>query len=55
MKAATGELNLTVITVVAIAAIMVFFTAVLWPNIRNSVNTQWENVNKGVNENGEIT
>lgn len=44
MKAATGELNLTVITLIAIAAVIAFFTAVLWPNIKNSINAQWTNV-----------
>ena len=44
MKAATGELNLTVITIIAIAAVIAFFTAVLWPNIQKSVNSQWGKV-----------
>ncbi len=37
MKEATGELNMTVITVVAIAAVAAFFYAVVWPAIKNSV------------------
>lgn len=37
MKAATGELNLTVITVVAIAAVAAFFYAIVWPAIKNSI------------------
>ena len=45
MKAATGELNLTVITIVAIAAVIGFFSYVLWPNISKSINEQWNNVN----------
>ncbi len=44
MKAATGELNLTVITIVAIALVIGFFTAILWPQIKNSVNSQWNSV-----------
>lgn len=44
MKAATGELNLTVITIVAIAAVIAFFSLVLWPNISNSINEQWGKV-----------
>lgn len=44
MKAATGELNLTVITIVAIALVIGFFTAVLWPNIKESINAQWNSV-----------
>lgn len=38
MKEATGELNMTVITVVAIAAVAAFFYAFVWPNIKNSIN-----------------
>lgn len=44
MKAATGELNLTVITIIAIGAIAAFFTLVLWPNIKSSINDGWDNI-----------
>ena len=37
MKAATGELNLTVITLIAIAAVIGFFW-MMWPNIQNAIN-----------------
>lgn len=37
MKEATGELNVTVITVVAIAAVAAFFYAFIWPAIQNSL------------------
>ena len=37
MKEATGELNMTVVTVVAIAAIAAFFYAFVWPSIKNSI------------------
>ena len=52
MKAATGELNLTVITLIAIAAVIGFFW-MMWPNIQNSMNQQWGNIsgnyeNKGI-------
>ena len=43
MKAATGELNLTVITLIAIAAVIGFFW-IMWPNIQTSINTQWSNI-----------
>ena len=36
MKQATGELNITVVIVVAVAILSVFFFAVLWPNIKNT-------------------
>lgn len=38
MKEATGELNMTVVTVVAIAAIGAFFYAFVWPAIKTSIN-----------------
>lgn len=37
MKEATGELNMTVITVVAIAAIAGIFYAWVWPTIQVSI------------------
>ena len=43
MKAATGELNLTVITLIAIAAVIGFFW-VMWPKIQNSIGKQWSNI-----------
>jgi len=45
MKAATGELNLTVVTIIAIAAIAAFFTAILWPQIRDSIQGGWDDIN----------
>lgn len=43
MKDATGELNLTVITLIAIAAVIGFFW-IMWPNIQKSLNSQWDNI-----------
>lgn len=43
MKAATGELNLTVITLIAIGAVIGFFW-MMWPNIQRSINSQWNDV-----------
>ena len=37
MKEATGELNMTVIAVVAIAAVGAFFYAFVWPAIQNNI------------------
>lgn len=47
MQAATGELNLTVITLIAIAAVIGFFW-LMWPNIQNSLNSQWSNISSGM-------
>ena len=38
MKEATGELNMTVVTVVAIAAVAAFFYAFVWPQVKNSIS-----------------
>lgn len=53
MKAATGELNLTVITLIAIAAIIGFFW-VMWPNIQSAINSQWENISSNNPNSGMI-
>lgn len=37
MKDATGELSMTAVAVVAIAAIAVVFTTLIWPNIRQNI------------------
>ena len=36
MKAATGELNLTLITIIALGAVLAFFW-VLWPQIKENI------------------
>ncbi len=38
MKEATGELNITVITILAIAAIAGLFYAFIWPAIESNIN-----------------
>ena len=43
MKAATGELNLTVITLIAIGAVIGFFW-IMWPNIKDAITKQWNNI-----------
>lgn len=40
MKEATGELSNTVITVVAIAAILTLFTVFLYPALRNAIRAR---------------
>lgn len=42
MKDAMGELNMTVVTIVAIGAVAAFFMGVLWPNIRDNITGGWE-------------
>ncbi len=43
MKEATGELNMTVITIIIISAIVGFFW-IMWPRIKDTINRQWEHV-----------
>lgn len=40
MKAATGELNLTIITIIAIGAVLAFFW-LLWPTIQKNISDEW--------------
>ena len=48
MKEATGEVSMTVITLVAIAVIGAIL-AFMWPTIKNTINGLWS---AGVCENG---
>ena len=55
MKEASGELNLTLITIVAIAAIAGLF-AFLWPSIKNTINNKWgETASSMSNVNGNVS
>lgn len=44
MKEAMGELNMTVVVIVAIGAVAAFFTLVLWPQIRDSISKGWDDL-----------
>lgn len=44
MKEASGELNMTLITIIAIAAIAGLFTVFLLPRIKNSISNRWDQV-----------
>lgn len=54
MKEATGELNMTVITIVAIAAVAAFFYAFIWPQIRQTLALTTA-CNGGANTTGTVT
>lgn len=51
MKEATGELNMTVVTIIAIGAIIAFFW-VMWPNIQNTINNTWNQISTPDENNG---
>ncbi len=56
MKEATGELNMTVVTIIAIGAIVAFFW-IMWPQIQNTIQSQWNGIQScgegyHLNENG---
>ena len=38
MKEATGELNLTIVVVMAVAGFMAFFYTLIWPMLRNNIS-----------------
>lgn len=42
MKEATGELNMTVVTIILIGAILAIFW-LLFNNVQNTVEDQWDN------------
>lgn len=44
MKEATGELNMTLVTIIAVAAILTFVTMFV-PSILNSISAKWGNDN----------
>lgn len=52
MKAASGELNLTVITIIAIAAVLGFFMFFFNGTIKDTISEQWGKVsgNDGYSE-----
>ena len=41
MKEATGELNMTVVTIIAIGAVIGLFWAI-WPSISEKINQVWD-------------
>ena len=43
MKEATGELNMTVVTIILIGLIAVFFAA-FWPSIQDNITDQWNDI-----------
>lgn len=45
MKEASGELNMTVITIIAIGAVLAFFW-MFWPTIQESIQNQWNDATK---------
>ena len=51
MKAATGELNLTLITVVALGAVLALFTTVLWPTIKAKLTNSTEDFSTDITMN----
>ncbi len=57
MKEATGELNMTVVTVVAIAAVAAFFYAFIWPGIQSNIkaSTYCSNANCPNSGSGDFT
>ena len=51
MKAATGELNLTLITVVALGAVLALFTTILWPTIKAKLVDSTDNFSTDISAN----
>ena len=49
MKEATGEMNMTVVTIIAIGAIVAFFWF-MWPQIQKTITNQWGTIDKVCND-----
>ncbi len=45
MKEASGELNMTLITIIAVSIIGAIFYA-LWPKIKETINNKWTDSSK---------
>lgn len=54
MKEAMGELNMTVVVIVAIGAVAAFFTLVLWPQIRDNISSGWDKIGSQDPDIGQI-
>lgn len=52
MKEATGELNMTVVTIIAIGAVIAFFWF-MWPQIRSAIGGQWNDISTDTREKHE--
>jgi hypothetical protein len=42
MKEAAGELNMTIIVIIAAGAILLFLSSELWPRIREDILERWD-------------
>ena len=49
MKEATGEMNMTVVSIIAIGAIVAFFWF-MWPQIQETITNQWGTIDKVCND-----
>lgn len=45
MKEATGEMNMTVVTIIAIGAIIAFFW-IMWPSIKKTITGQFDKISE---------
>lgn len=50
MQAATGELNLTLVTVIAIGLLLALFTGFMWPSIKERLEKGWKSTNANKNQ-----
>ena len=49
MKEASGELSMTLVTIIAVGVIVGIF-ALFWPQIQNTINEKWGNFDKDVGD-----
>lgn len=53
MKEATGELNMTVVTIIAISAVVAFFWF-MWPTIQKTITDTWGDVSSNPDDSGIV-
>ncbi len=53
MKEASGELNMTLITIVAIAALAAIMAA-FWPQIKQTISDKWGSTTEDANKIGMV-
>lgn len=54
MKEASGELSMTLVTIIAVGVIVMIFAA-FWPQIQKTINNRWNNFENDVKPSTIVT
>ena len=47
MKEATGDMTMTIVVIVGIVAVLAIASKFIWPNIKNKINNETNNIDTG--------